>query len=73
MEVSVNYFERMILSSSIRTLGLMSIVHAAILYQGHRYRKRKLWNILITGRHILHMPGVHICCSFVMESLQFGI
>jgi hypothetical protein len=53
------YIRNVMTSTSPRgTLGSVSSLLAATLYQGNPDRNHKLWNIVSTERYILHMQ----CC-----------
>jgi len=45
-----------------KTLGPITSLLAATLYQGNPDRNHKLWNILSTERYILHMQVLLECC-----------
>jgi hypothetical protein len=51
---------------------------AATLYQGNPDRNLKLWNIVSTGRYILHIAGaagmlLHINGKFIMRKLKSSL
>ena len=58
--------------------GPVASLLAATLYQGNSDRNLKLWNIISTGRYILHIAGaagmlLHINGKFIMRKLKSSL
>jgi hypothetical protein len=63
-------FEVMTSTEQRETLGSVSSLLAATLYQWNPDRNHQLWNIILTERYIFHMQVLE-CCYIWMESSQW--
>jgi hypothetical protein len=68
-------FEVMISTLPKGTLGSVTSLLAATLYQGNPGRNHKLWNIVSSERYILHMQVLllHINGKFTMGKLKSSL